>query len=302
MTPEEQRMLAGSALESRAHMASAPVAYPTVGRLGFFDSVRSGFQLLPTCWSVLTGEPALLLVPLVVLVVTVALLLGYSELLGGYGHLVTTNRYATAARVFPVAALCSAVAAIGQAVIVSAATDRLQGRRSSLSSAWVTTLGQLPRLVVFGIVLAGERTLTSLLRGKRWSIGSIAANVIDRGWDFATFLVIPVILFENEPVFASVKRSARLVASRWGTQLTARSILSLAVFVASLPLLVLAFLLLAVSPVLGLCALVLVALLVMVLSAALTGVLSAAMYRFAVTGLVVPGFREADMWAAFGRR
>jgi hypothetical protein len=301
-TPDEQMMLAGAAMQSRANMAAGQVTYPTVGRLGFFDSIRAGFGLIPTCWSVLAGEPSLLLVPLVVLVASIALLLGYADILGGIGRLVTGNKYSTAVRVFPIAALCSAVAAVGQAVIVSAATDRLQGKPSSLSSAWVTTLGQLPRLVLFGVVLAGERTLTSLLRGKRWSPLTVAANVIDRAWDFATFLVIPVILFEDVPVFAAVKRSGRLVASRWGTQLTARSVLSLSLFVASLPLIVVAILLVTVSPALGIALLVLDLLTVAVVSAALTGVLSAAMYRFAVTGLVVPGFREADMWAAFGRR
>lgn len=287
---------------SSASVATVPVAHAPVGRLGFFDSVRAGFQLLPTCWSVLAGEPALLLIPLVVLVVSVAALLGYADLLGGIGQLATGNKYSTAVRVFPIAALCSAVASVGQAVIVSAATDRLQGKRPSVAAAWATTLGQLPRLVVFGIVLAGERTLTSLLRGKRWSPLTVAANAIDRAWDFATFLVIPVILFEDVPVFAAVKRSGRLVASRWGTQLTARSVLSLSLFVACLPLIVIGVLLCTVSPALGIALLVLVILTVVVVSAALTGVLSAAMYRFAVTGLVVPGFTDADMWAAFSRR
>jgi hypothetical protein len=171
-----------------------------------------------------------------------------------------------------------------------------------LSSAWVTTLGQLPRLVYFGIVLAGERTLTSLLRGKRWSIGTLAANTIDRAWDFATYLVIPVILFENLTVFGAVKRSGQLVASRWGTQLTARSVMSASLFLVSLPLIVLAVVLAAYSMTAGIGLLIVVVVLIVVASSALNGVLSAAMYRFAVTGLVVPGFREADMWAAFGRR
>lgn len=302
VTGSEQLLLGEAALQSRAHMGSAPVSYPTIGRLGFTASLRSGFQLIPTCWSVLAAEPALLLVPFVVLVITVTMTAGYADLLGGLGNVVTTNKYSTAVRVFPIAALCSAISSVGQAVIVSAATDRLQGRRPTLASAWVTTLGQLPRLVYFGIVLAGERTLTSLLRGKRWSVGTLAANTIDRAWDFATYLVIPVILYENLTVFGAVKRSGRLVAGRWGTQLTARSVMTASLFIVSLPLLVLAVVLTAYSMAAGIGALILVVVLVVVASAALNGVLSAAMYRFAVTGLVVPGFREADMWAAFGHR
>ena len=156
--------------------------------------------------------------------------------------------------------------------------------------------------MLFGVVLAGERTLTSLLRGKRWSPGTFAANAIDRVWDFATFLVIPVILYENVPVFAAVKRSGHLVAARWGTQLTARSVLSLALFVACLPLIAVGVVLCLVSVPLGIGVLVVVLVGDLVMAAALTGVLSAAMYRFATTGMVVPGFREADMWAMFGRR
>ncbi len=108
--PSRRRMSRGcrsgaataGALQPRAHTGSAPVSYPTVGRFGFGASLRSGFQLMPTCWSVLAGEPALLLVPLVVLVVTIGILLGYAELLGGLGQVVSNNKYSTAVRVFPV--------------------------------------------------------------------------------------------------------------------------------------------------------------------------------------------------------
>ena len=37
-------------------------------------------------------------------------------------------------------------------------------------------------------------------------------------------------------------------------------------------------------------------------STALNGILSAAMYRFATTGMLAPGFDEADMWSVFAGR
>ena len=111
-----------------------------------------------------------------------------------------------------------------------------------------------------------------------------------------------MILFENAGAGRSIKRSGELVASRWGPQLVARGLLNLAVYVCGLPFLI-ALLLIGwmISPVVGIVLLCLGLLIVVAVSTALSGILSAAMYRFAMTGLVVPGFREADMWRVFSR-
>jgi hypothetical protein len=143
-----------------------------------------------------------------------------------------------------------------------------------------------------------------LLRSsRRWSPTTIAANLIDGAWDFATFLAIPVLLYESVGVFGSVKRSGQLVSQRWGVQLTARSVLGLAIFIAVLPLIVIGVLVaVGVSAVLGVVLILVTLLGQLALAGAMTGVLSAALYRFGTTGLVAPGFSEADMWAAFDHK
>jgi Family of unknown function (DUF6159) len=295
-------MLASSTATSWANMTAKPSSYSPSARLGFMNSIRVGFQLLPVCWRVLVQQPSLLVVPVIVLIAGVVAVLGYADVFGGLTNLLGPNKYEAAVKVFPLVAFVSAMSVVGQAVIVAAATDELDGRRTSLGAAWLTAGAQLPRLVLFGIVYAGERTITSMLRGRRWSIGTIAANTIDRAWDFATFLTIPVLLYEDLPVFRAVARSGKLVAKRWGVQLTARAVLNLAVFVVALPLFVLAIVVASESVVLGTVLLVVVLLGMVAVSGALTGVLSAALYRFGTTGQVAPGFREADMWAVFSRR
>jgi hypothetical protein len=161
---------------------------------------------------------------------------------------------------------------VAQGVIVAAATDTLNGRRSSLGAAWMTVGGQLPRIVLFGVVYAGERTFTATLRGRRWSIGTLAANIIDRAWDFATFLTIPVLLYEDLPVFKAVARSGKLVAKRWGVQLTARSVLGIALFVVVLPATILGLAVaVSMSVVLGTAIIVITILTTIVTTAALNG-------------------------------
>jgi hypothetical protein len=285
-------------------MQSAPSGYYPTGRLGFLGSIRVGFRLIPLCWSVLTQELALLVVPLVVLLIGTLALLGYAAAFGGVEGLVGSDRGATVVKMFPIVAILMVLSVVGQAVIVAAATDILEGDRRSLGAAWLAALNQLPRLALFGVVYACERTLTGAMRSRRgWSPMSIAANAIDRAWDFATFLAIPVLLYENVSVFDAVKRSGKLVAQRWGVQLTARSVLAAALFVAVLPLLLIGLLIaMAVSASLGVVLILITVLGQIAVAGAMTGVLSAALYRFAVSGLIAPGFSESDMWAAFDRR
>jgi hypothetical protein len=302
LSPEEQQMLSASTATSWSNMTGTPSSYSPSGRLGFMNSIRVGFQLLPLCWSVLAQQPSLLFVPLIVLVAGALAVFGYADAFGGAANLLGPNKYAAAIKVFPLLAVVVSMSVVGQAVIVAAATDSLQGHRTTLSGAWVTAGSQLPRLVLFGVVYAAERTITSLLRGRRWSLGSIAAGTIDRAWDFATFLAIPVLLYENLPVFRAVARSGKLVASRWGVQLTARAVLNVALFIVVLPLIIVGVVLSSVSAVLGAVVLVAAVLGMFAASGALTGVLSAALYRFGTTGQVAPGFSEADMWAVFSRR
>ncbi|MGN6475253.1 MAG: DUF6159 family protein [Mycobacteriales bacterium] len=305
LSADEQVMLASSAATSYQNMSGYPGYVPAGQKLGFWGSIQVGFRLLPVCWSVLAQEAVLLVIPLVVLLVSVLALLGYAAAFGGIGQLVSQHTGKVDLIIFfPVIAFMMAISSVGQGVIVAAATDILSGKKSSFGNAWLAALTKLPQLVGFGVVYAAERTLTGMLRGKRsWSPTTIAANAIDRAWDFATFLAIPVLLYENVGVFESVRRSGKLVAKRWGVQLTARSALGLALFVCAFPVIALGMLVaFGVSVPLGI-AIVLVALLAQIAFAgALTGVLSAALYRFAVTGLIAPGFRDSDMWAVFSRR
>jgi hypothetical protein len=301
LTAAEQQLLAGSTTTSRLNMSGAAAGL-VGGRRGLFSSVRVGFDLLPVSWSVIAAQPSLLMVPLIVLLSSVIAVVGYVGAFGGVSGLVGPNDFVATLKVFPLVAFVCTASVVGQAVVTVAASDALDGRRDTLGAAWLTTAGQLPRLVAFGVVYAAERTVTSLLRNRSRLLGRLAADLVDRAWDFAVFLAIPVLLYEDLPVFRAVQRSGKLVASRWGTQFTARSVLNLALFVLMLPLMIIGVLVTLRSELLGVTFLIAALMGVVALSGALTGVLSAALYRYATTGAVAPGFREDEMWSVFSRR
>jgi hypothetical protein len=292
--PHEQVALLTARAQSERNLRGRP------RRLGFLAKLEIGLNLARTSWRVLVSEPVLTVVPVVTLAIGATVLLGYVSAFGGVGPLLDGGKLDVAVKTFPLAVLLNVLGVVAQAVIVDGATNRMQRGRTSLTASWAKALGHLPDLCGFALVLTIERTLTGMLRGRRG--GDLLANLFDRAWDFATFLSVPVILYENAGGLASVKRSAQLVRQRWASQLAAGGAIQLAILVVALPVMVIVALLgFAVTPVLGIALVVAVLLVVVVVSAALSGILSAAMYRYAVTGEVSIGFSETDMWRVFDR-
>ena len=275
-------------------------AYPTRGRLGFRRSVSAGLDLTRTTLRILRRQPELLTVTFICLLAAVIVCLTYAQFFGGLDELVSGGRVAIAVRTFPLLALTSIIGTMGAAVVVGATTMIFEEGRGSLTRAWSHALTHLPQLVAWGLVSAAERTLTGLLRQHRLS--SVFANLIDVAWDFATYLAVPIILYEDGVgPFQAVKRSSILVRGRWGAQAVAEGAITLALLVCAIPLFVLAIVIaVKISLILGLIAFVVVYVAAVVLGATLGGILSAAMYRFASTGFTSDGFFERDLWAAFG--
>ncbi|HEY5201687.1 MAG TPA: DUF6159 family protein [Acidothermaceae bacterium] len=274
--------------------------YPVGSRVGVFGNISAGFRLLPTCVAALMADPTLLFVPLVVLFVGGVASAGYVALFGGLAHLLTGGSAVVAVKTLPLAVVLAVVSVVGRAVVVADATQRLQGAKPRIDMAWRLTVTRLPALIGFGVAQAVESTMTAALRNS--AAGRIAANVTDKAWDFATFLAVPAILFEKVGPLAAVRRSGSLVASRWGTQLTAQAVLSFAIAVCTIPLAVIAIVVASANAALGIGLLVAILLAAIAVSSALNGILSAAMYRFATTGMLAPGFDEADMWSVFAGR
>ena len=300
LEPQERAMLADAQLTAEHNMAITRSFYPVGSRLGVLGNVRAGFRLLPTCWTALMADPTLLLVPLAVLFVGGVVSAGYIAAFGGFAHLLSGGRGAVAVKTLPLTVVLAVVSVIGRAVVVADATQRLQGSKPRIDKAWRLTVTRLPALIGFGIAQAVESTMTAALRNS--AAGRIAANVADKAWDFATFLAVPAILFEKAGPLAAVRRSGLLVASRWGTQLTAQAVLSFAITACTIPLAVVAIVVASVNAALGIALLVVILLAAIAVSSALNGILSAAMYRFATTGQLAPGFAEADMWSVFAGR
>jgi hypothetical protein len=299
LTPQEQAILAQSRFASEANMSY--VAGVRVGRrLRFGEALQVGLNLARSCLTVVQRAPELLAVTAVALVFGLVLVVGYVKLLGGFDAIASGGRFAVMVKDFPLLLVLAVVGVCSQAVIVVVAREVVDGRRGSVAQGWTATVARLPQLIGFALVFTIERSFTNALRNSRG--GRFAADLIDRAWDFATFLAVPVIVFEpGVGPLAAVQRSAQLVRTRMGTQLAATGVIGIAVFVCTLPFLFVALAVgMMVSPMVAVILVLMVLLLEVLVASTLQGVLSAVMYRFVTTGLVAPAFSETQLMRVFG--
>ena len=120
-------------------------------------------------------------------------------------------------------------------------------------------------------------------------------------WSLTSFLVVPILVVENEGPISALQRSASMLKKTWGEQLIGNFSFGLIFIVLALPV---AGLLL-VGFVTGSMTLIVVAVLGFVLislaQSALQGIFQAALYLYIRDGVAPEGFDAAELGASVGR-
>ncbi len=121
-----------------------------------------------------------------------------------------------------VALLCGSVVANAATVVfnvalVFAATDRIEGRAptigGSLAQAW-TRKGVIFRWALLAAVVG---TTIRAVESRLGVLGRVIGILGGLAWAVATFLVIPVLAFENVGPIEALKRSSSVLKARFGT-------------------------------------------------------------------------------------
>lgn len=193
------------------------------------------------------------------------------------------------------------------AAVVAGASERLAGGNPTLGSSLRAAGRRAGRLFVWSIFVAVVNIVLQMLRERGGQLGRIAAGLGNIAWSLATYFMIPVLLFENDPVMKSVGRSGSLFKKTWGETVIGNGGVGLVFGILIFALILLGFFLgqaaygagglAAALPVL---ALVLFAVLLLAtLQSVLGGVYKAALYRYATTGQIVGGFEPNQVQGAF---
>ena len=190
--------------------------------------------------------------------------------------------------------------------LVSAADERLRGGDPTLGSALRGATKRAGRIFPWAVVSATVSILLRTLEERGGIFGRIAASLAGIAWGLVTFLVIPVLVIEDVPVRAAIRRSGELFKQTWGENVIAMVGFGLLGFLAMLPAVVL--IALAITSGNGALAAISVAVAVVwmvgvaVVLSALNAIFQTALYRYAADGEAVGPFTPGLMGSAFAPR
>lgn len=195
------------------------------------------------------------------------------------------------------------------AAVIASASQRLAGGNPTLGSALGAANKRIGRLFLWSIVVGLMNVLMQMLRERGGAVGRLVAGLGSLAWSVATYFVVPVLMFEDEPVLSSIGRSSSLLRKTWGEAAIGGAGAGVVFMIGYLLLVLTGFLLFSAGAALGLGGIIAVAVILVVafvllacLQSVVSGVYRAALYRFATTGNAGAGFSSEMLGAAFVRK
>ena len=270
---------------------------PTRRKLGFFARLGIGWRLTKLSLGVLRKEKGLILLPFLSLRITGAAWAVF---------LITIFFVAT-----PTGAFNSVLFYIGLAIVyfvtffvsiyfnaavMGAAMIRLNGGDPTISDGLKVARENVRRIAGWALLTATVGLILRAIAERFGFVGRIVAGIAGLAWGVATYLVVPVLIFEKIRPWAAVKRSGSLLKQTWGEAAGGYFTLGGIFFLLGLlglPLLLVGVLIGGLIPIVTFAAITVIYWLILgLLGSAAQSILVTALYRYATTGQLGFGFPQ----------
>ena len=187
--------------------------------------------------------------------------------------------------------------------LVAAASIRLQGGDPTLADGLRLAWRRTGVILQWALLAATVGLVLQMIEERASIIGRLVVGLVGLAWTLASFLVVPVLAFEDVGPVEALRRSAELFRKTWGEQVAGGFSFGLVGFLLAVLGLVLPLTgnALAGQPgmVIGACLYLIYILLLSVVASAARGIFIAALYRYATTGEVASGFRRQNLASAW---
>jgi uncharacterized membrane protein YobD (UPF0266 family) len=178
--------------------------------------------------------------------------------------------------------------------LMGCANIRLSGGKPTVSAGLQIALDRIGRIAAWAFVATTVGLVLNSLRERGNILLNAAASGASVAWTLVTYLIVPVLLFEDSGVFNAVSRSKELFRSHWGEQVAGSFGMGLLSFLLSLPAFALAALCWRWDPVAGIIFAAVYLLILVAVFSAVKGIFTVALYRYATSGTAPTGF-SADV-------
>ena len=270
-------------------------------------------QLASASWGVLRHDKELMVLPLISgiasLVITATFLVPLAlsskttEVGGSTSYEMKPVGYVVLFLMYLVLAY---VAIFFKTALLCGADERMQGGEPSLGSALSGAASRAGKILPWAIVTATVSVILRSLEERAGILGRIVLGFVGMAWAVVTFLVLPIVVFENVGVGTAIKRSAEMLKRTWGENLIVNlgiGLISLALTLPAIIIVIASFATGSVPIIVAAIALGGVWLIgVTCWSSAMTAVFQLALYRYATQTPLPSEFAQVNMADAFGQK
>jgi hypothetical protein len=174
--------------------------------------------------------------------------------------------------------------------LMGCANIRLAGGKPSVGAGFRIACSRFGAIAAWAFVAATVGLVLNYFRDRRNPLLNILSAGASVAWTLLTYLIVPVLIFEDRSVFGSISRSKDLFKSHWGEQVTGNFGLGLLGFLFALPALLMVRVCWGWDPMAGVIFGAVYLLIVTAVFSAVKGIFTVALYRYATAGTAPDGF------------
>ncbi|HSW49419.1 MAG TPA: DUF6159 family protein, partial [Bryobacteraceae bacterium] len=186
--------------------------------------------------------------------------------------------------------------------VLSADVEALLFPVMSAAAALLVAASRICRIAAWALVAATAGLALQALRNRRNRPGSVVGSALGLSWRLLTYLIVPVLIFEERGIVGSLERSGSLFRKNWGEELAGSFGFGLLSFLMFLPGLGLGALFWTWDKGAAVIAVVVYTLILAAVTSAVKGIFTVALYRYATQGEAPAGFSADLIDGALGGR
>ena len=218
----------------------------------FFDKLERSWDFAKTSYSILWDHKPLLLFPILSGIAAIIVIASFGLPLWSSGTIETwldeetvdssqkTTMYVTLFAFY----FCNYfVIVFFNSALVACAMQALNGEAPAVGYGLSVAVKRLPQILAWALVSAVVGVLLRVAENTDKRVGRFVAGILGMAWTALTFLVVPVIVVDGVGPIEAFKRSVSALKSTWGEALMGNFSLGMIGFLLSLPLILLAALL-----------------------------------------------------------
>ena len=181
--------------------------------------------------------------------------------------------------------------------LAACAQIRFSGGEPTLGAGLGQAAAKLPSIMLWAVVASTVGLIIRIIEDRSDWLGKLLSSLFGVAWAVATYLIVPVLVFEEAGVFGSIKRSSQLLRKTWGEQITGGLGFGLPFMVLAIPGVLLAMVGRQQPALLALA--VLYFLTLFALMSAVRGIFAVALYRYATNGEAPAGLSKVNLNGVF---